>query len=113
MLGSFKQLAETGCVEFLGETYYHSLASLFDSKDEFVEQVNMHRQTIKDLLNFRPKVFVNTEMIFNNLIAKTVEDLGFKAIFTEGVERVLGWRSPNYVYIRKFAFQMILDPKKN
>ncbi|MFH8086421.1 MAG: glycoside hydrolase family 57 protein [Candidatus Aenigmatarchaeota archaeon] len=104
LIDSFKQLAETKCVEFLGETYYHSLASLFEQKNEFIEQVKMHSQTIKDLLNFQPKVFVNTEMIYNNLIAKVVEDLGFKGIFTEGVEKILGWRSPNYVYVRKYAF---------
>ncbi|MGC8812032.1 MAG: glycoside hydrolase family 57 protein [Candidatus Aenigmatarchaeota archaeon] len=104
LIDSFKQLAETKCVEFLGETYYHSLASLFEQKDEFIEQVKMHSQTIKDLLNFKPKVFVNTEMIYNNLIAKIVEDLGFKGIFTEGTEKILGWRSPNYVYARKYSF---------
>jgi len=104
VLESFKQLSQTGCVEFLGETYYHSLASLFESKNEFIEQVNLHSQIIKDLLGYNPTTFVNTEMIYNNLIAKTVEDLGFKAIFTEGIEKVLGWRSPNFVYSRKFLF---------
>ncbi len=108
----FKQLAETKCVEFISETYFHSLSSLFEDKTEFIEQVNMHRQTIKDLFGFNPKTFVNTEMIFNNLIAKIVEDLGFKAIFTEGAERVLGWRSPNYVYIRKYCFPNDPKPEK-
>ena len=42
LLESFKQLGQTGCVEFLGETYYHSLASLFGvDRSEFVEQVKM------------------------------------------------------------------------
>ncbi|MDI6798399.1 MAG: glycoside hydrolase family 57 protein [Candidatus Aenigmarchaeota archaeon] len=112
LLESFKQLAETKCVEFLGETYYHSLSSLFEHKGEFIEQVNMHKQAIKDLLNFKPRVFVNTEMIYNNLIAKIVEDLGFEAIFTEGTERILGWRSPNYVYLRKFCFPGDPRPEK-
>jgi alpha-amylase len=112
VLESFKQLAETGCVEFLEETYYHSLASLFDSQEEFIEQVNAHRRAMKDLLNYKPEVFVNTEMIFNNRIAKIVEDLGFKAIFTEGVEKILGWRSPNYVYTRKFCYPNDPTPDK-
>lgn len=112
VLETFKQLAETGCVEFLGETYYHSLASLFDSKDEFIEQVNMHKQAIKDLLQFEPKFFINTEMIYNNLIAKVAEDLGFKGIFTEGTEKILGWRSPNYIYTRKFCFPNDPPPHK-
>jgi len=112
LIETFKQLAETKCVEFIGETYYHSLASLFDDKTEFIEQVNMHRQIIKDLLGFKPKVFVNTEMIYNNLIAKVVEDLGFKGIFTEGTERILGWRNANYVYVRKFCFPGDPRPEK-
>lgn len=112
LIETFKQLAETKCVEFIGETYYHSLASLFEDKTEFIEQVNMHRQIIKDLLGFKPKVFVNTEMIYNNLIAKVVEDLGFKGIFTEGTERILGWRNSNYVYVRKFCFPGDPTPEK-
>ncbi|MFH7882327.1 MAG: glycoside hydrolase family 57 protein [Candidatus Aenigmatarchaeota archaeon] len=112
LIDLFKQLAETKCVEFVSETYYHSLSSLFDDKTEFIEQVNMHKQAIKDLFGLSPKTFVNTEMIFNNLIAKIVEDLGFKAIFTEGAERILGWRSPNYIYIRKYCFPNDPKPEK-
>lgn len=102
LLESFKQLAQTGCVEFLDETYYHSLASLFGiNRSEFVEQVKMHRQLMKDLFDYEPKVFENTECLYNNAIAKTVADMGYKAIITEGVERILDWRSPNYVYKAK------------
>ena len=40
LIESFKQLVETGCVEFMDETYYHSLASLYGTdRSEFVEQV--------------------------------------------------------------------------
>ena len=101
LLESFKQLAETGCVEFLNQTYYHSLASLYQEKDEFIEQVKMHKQAMKDLLGYTPKVFENTELIYNNAIARTVEKLGFKGIFTEGIEKILGEKSPNYVYTPK------------
>jgi len=102
LLESFKQLAETGCVEFLSQTYYHSLSSLFGiDRTEFVEQVNMHRKRIREVFHYSPRVFENTECIYNNSIAKTVEALGFKAIITESVERVLRWRSPNYVYKAK------------
>jgi alpha-amylase len=101
VLESFKQLAETGCVEFLNQTYYHSLCGLYPTWDEFIEQVNMHKQIIKDLLNFESKVFENTELLYNNAIAKVVEKLGFTGIYTEGVERILKGRSPNYVYSAK------------
>ena len=101
LLESFKQLAETGCVEFLSQTYYHSLASLYPEREEFIEQIRMHHQTVKDLLGYTPKVFENTELLYNNAIAKTVEKLGYKGIFTEGVERILHGKSPNYLYTPK------------
>lgn len=98
LLDSFRQLAETGCVEFLSQTYYHSLASLYPEKDEFMWQVKKHQETIRDLLGQDPVVFENTELIYNNLIARTIEHLGFRGIITEGAERILHGRSPNHVY---------------
>ena len=101
LLESFKQLCETGCVEFLSQTYYHSLASLYPEREEFIDQVRMHKQTMRDLLGYSPKVFENTELLYNNVIAKTIEKLGYRGIFTEGVERILYGKSPNYLYVPK------------
>jgi alpha-amylase len=101
LLESFKQLAKTGCVEFLDQTYYHSISSLYPEKDEFAAQVEMHRETVKSLLGFEPRVFENTELLYNNAIARIAENLGFKGIFTEGVERILHEKSPNYLYTPK------------
>lgn len=101
-LHSFQRLAETGNVEFLSETYYHSLSYLY-SKQEFKEQVKMHTEMIKELFGQEPKVFRNTELIFNNELANTVQDMGYKAILAEGADHVLDWRSPNYVYTAKTA----------
>jgi len=101
LLESFKQLAETSCVEFLSQTYYHSLASLYPEREEFIEQVKMHEQIMKDLLGYTPKVFENTELLYNNAIARTLEALGYEGIFTEGVERILHGKSPNYLYTPK------------
>ena len=91
LLESFKQLAETGCVEFLNQTYYHSISSLYPEKDEFIAQVKMHWQTVKSLIGYAPKVFENTELLYNNTIAKIVEDLGYKGIYMEGVEKIPHW----------------------
>ena len=101
LLETFSQLAETGCVEFLNQTYYHSIASLYPEKDEFIEQVKMHERTVKSLLGYSPTVFENTELLYNNTIAGTVEDLGYKGIFMEGVDKILGEKSPNYIYAPK------------
>jgi alpha-amylase len=98
VLASFQELADTGCVEFLGETYYHSLSFLFN-RDEFAEQVRMHRQLIEELFGQRPCVFRNTELIYNNDLAREIERLGgFKAVLTEGADHILGYRSQNYDY---------------
>jgi alpha-amylase len=88
-------------VEFLEETNYHSLAGLFDDREEFKEQIYEHQNNMKEMLGVKPQVFRNTELLYNNSLAATVEELGYKAILTEGTERLLGDRSPNYVYRAK------------
>jgi alpha-amylase len=107
VLHSFRELAKTGCVEFLDETYYHSLSYLFD-KEEFTEQVKMHREKIKNLFGQEPKVFRNTELIYNNELANFVKDMGYDAIIAEGADHILGWRSPNFIYSPKTADGMKL-----
>ncbi|MFA5364246.1 MAG: alpha-amylase [Candidatus Bathyarchaeia archaeon] len=102
LVESFRQLAQTGCVEFLEETYYHSLASLYDSeRSEFIEQVKLHRERIKDLFGVEPTFIENTELLYNNGIAKTMKEMGYKGTVTEGIEKTLNGRSPNYVYKAK------------
>ncbi len=103
LLETFRQLAKTGRVEFLNQTYYHSIASLYPDKEEFVEQAKMHKQTVKDLLGYTTNIFENTELLYNNTIAKTVETLGYGGIYTEGIERILCEKSPNYIYTPKGA----------
>ncbi|MEM0092790.1 MAG: glycoside hydrolase family 57 protein [Thermofilum sp.] len=97
VLESFQRLSDTGLVEFLDQTYYHSLASLL-SEEEFTEQVLEHRQLMKDYFGREPTSVENTEFIYNTRIACVLGRLGYKVVLTEGVERILGWRSPNYLY---------------
>ncbi len=96
-LESFRMLAATGKVEFLAETYYHSLACLI-SREEFNEQVGMHVNKIHQLMGVVPSVFRNTELIYSDAIGKLADDLGFKGIFADGIEKILGERSPNFLY---------------
>ena len=96
-LESFKALVNTGKVEILAETYHHSLA-WFTSRDEFTQQVDMHRKLIEDTFGQTPTAFRNTELAYNNELAAWADDQGFKAIITEGWEPILDWRSPNFVY---------------
>ena len=100
LLELFAQVARHKRCEVLGQTYFHSLAYLI-SRSEFIEQVEAHRRLVKDLLGAEPRVFENTELIYDNGVAELAERLGFKAVVTEGAERLLGWRSPNYVYRAK------------
>ena len=97
VLDSFRALAETGCVEFLAETYSHSLAAL-SSKEDFVEQVKLHSKMIKDEFGKKPVAFRNTELIYSDQIGEMVAGLGFKTILAEGAKHVMGWKSPNYIY---------------
>ena len=97
VLESFQQLFDTGYVDILSETYYHSLAYLI-SKDEFRDQVKEHRRVIREHFDYKPVVFRNTEAMYNNELAREVEAMGYKGIVAEGWDYYLGWRSPNYVY---------------
>lgn len=97
VLDTFKKLVATGRVEIVAETYYHSLA-FFYSRSEFEHQVEKHRVKIKELFGVDTTSFRNTELSYDNNLAKWADDAGFKAIITEGWDPVLGWRSPNYVY---------------
>jgi alpha-amylase len=97
VLLSFQKLAATGNVEFLAETYAHSLSSL-KSKHEFVNQVNKHREMIRQLFKQDPATFRNTELIYSDEIGETVAGMGFKTMLTEGAKHILGWKSPNFMY---------------
>ncbi len=98
VLESFQELADTGCVEFLAETYYHSLSFLY-SPNEFIEQIKAHRKIIQKLFGQKPRIFRNTELIYNNRLPELIDQFGdFDAIITEGADHILGYRSPNFVY---------------
>ena len=92
-----KKLADTGKVEFLAETYDHSLASLIDP-EEFRIQVKLHSDKIKEIFGVTPKVFRNSELIYSDELAPQLVDMGFKGCITEGAKHILGWKSPDYVY---------------
>lgn len=96
-LQSFKDIVATGRVEIVAETYHHSLA-FFYSHEEFERQVAMHKHKIKEVFGITPQVFRNTELAYNNDVAAWADKAGYKGILSEGWDKVLGWRSPNYVY---------------
>jgi alpha-amylase len=97
VIESFKKLADTGCVEFLAETYAHSLASQRDFSI-FDNQIQKHSAKIEALFGQKPKVFRNTELIYSDQIGANIYKLGFRGMLTEGAKHILGWKSPNYLY---------------
>lgn len=113
VIDSFKRLIDTGRVELLSETYYHSL-SFLRSMPEFRQQVMMHRKKVQDLFGVTPVVFRNTELIFRNDIAKEVSDMGYIGMLAEGADHLLGWRSPSFVYHTKDdpTFRLLLKNYK-
>ncbi len=94
MLNSFPD----NSIDFIGQAHYHSLAGLFHDKGEFRQQLNRHREIINDTFGVTPQVMTNTELIYHNEIGKVASEEGYRGIFTEGVPRILGWRSPNHAY---------------
>jgi alpha-amylase len=107
VIETFQELARSGAVEFLAETYNHSLAFLY-SREEFRAQVDLHRAKMKSLFGQEPRVFRNTELIYNNDLANFVSHMGYDGILSEGPDTVLGSRSPNFVYRPAHAPKMKL-----
>lgn len=101
-LDSFRELYGTGCVEFICEPYYHSLAAVQDPS-EFEHQVRKQQKALKDYFGAEATTFVNTDMVYNDALGEQIAALGFKTVITEGVRHILGWRSPNYVYGSAYA----------
>ena len=92
-----KKLADTGKVEFLAETYAHSLSSLTDY-DEFISQVKVHNEKLHEMFGVKPKVLRNTELVYCDEMAPVIASMGYKGVITEGAKHILGWKSPNYIY---------------
>lgn len=97
VVNSFRELAATGLVEFLGGTYSHSLASL-QSPEAFREEAGHQQQAIRELTDREPEVFMNTEMIYSDEIGSGIAAMGFKGVVTEGARHILGWKSPDFLY---------------
>lgn len=97
VLESFKRLAETGCVEFLAETYSHSLSAL-KCREEFEAQVKAQTAKIEQHFGIKPTTFRNTELIYSDEIGAMVADMGYKVMLSEGAKHILGWKSSNYLY---------------
>jgi len=97
VIDGLRELEKTGCVEFLAETYAHSLSSLYDP-EEFRIQIKQHSDRIEQLFGQKPTVVRNTELIYSDDIAEMVYEMGYSKMITEGAKHILGWKSPNYVY---------------
>jgi alpha-amylase len=94
VLEKFRALAETGKVEFLAETYYHSLSFLY-SKAEFAKQVTMQRDKMLQHFNQKPQVFRNTELIYRDDLGEFVRLMGYKGVMAEGWANALPDENPN------------------
>lgn len=109
VLRSFRSLADTGSVEFLAETRYHSLASIV-ADDEFIEQVESHREQVEEFFGVKPTVFRNTELVYSNSIGSKVARLGFKGTICDDIDRILLERDRHQVYVHPLlpSFKLLL-----
>lgn len=110
VIDSFKELSDTGCVEFLAGTYAHSLSSIYDEA-EFKQQVKQQCDKIQILFGKKPTSFCNTDLIYSDEIGNVVSEMGFKGILTEGARHILGWKSPNYLYSHPYNKSIKLMPR--
>lgn len=92
-----QQLNDTGCVEFLAETYSHGFSSL-KNEDTFRDEVHRLCKKVKSLFGQDPKIFRNSCLIYSDDIGELVASMGFKGMLAEGAKHVLGWKSPHFVY---------------
>jgi alpha-amylase len=97
LIDQIRRMVDRGQAEIIDETFYHSLAFFF-SREEFEDQVRIHTEKIEQLFGVKPRIFRNTELSYNDELAKWAEEKGYKGILAEGWDAVLGWRSPNFVY---------------
>ena len=97
VIGLLQELNETGCVEFLAETYSHGFSSL-KNEETFRDEVQRLCKTVKLLFGQEPKIFRNSALIYSDEIGELVASMGFKGMLAEGAKHVLGWKSPHYVY---------------
>ena len=97
MIDVLKELAATGCVEFIVTPYAYSLASVY-SDTEAIEQLQSQQAVVKQLLGVESTTAGLTELLYSDEIAIQLHKMGFKAVMTEGAKHILSWKSPNYVY---------------
>lgn len=112
VIDSFKELAKTGCVEFLAEPYAHSLASVFDA-EEFRQQIKRHAFKIEALFGKKPSTFFNSEMIYSDEIGEIVSSMGYKTMLVDQTKHILGWKSPNYLYSHAYISKLKLLVREN
>lgn len=98
VLNSFAKLVDTKQVDLLGSTFSHSLVTLTNKKKELVSQIRDHQAKTKFLFGVKPQVFVNSDLMYSDLMGKDIADAGYRAMITNGAPKTLEWRSPNYVY---------------
>lgn len=96
-LQSFRDLAATGCVEFVAGTYSDSLASLA-GEEPFRDEVARHTEIIRREFGQTPRTLYNTAMLYSDSIGAMAASMGYQTMLGEGARHLLGWKSPNYVY---------------
>ncbi|HEY3360471.1 MAG TPA: glycoside hydrolase family 57 protein [Methanosarcina sp.] len=98
LIESFRELEETGSVEFTGSCSYHSLSSLYPDLSWFKEEVLLYRKLLRELFGITPETFVNTELLYTEKVGKILTDLGFKCLIAEGSKNLMNGYDPVHVF---------------
>jgi len=103
VLNSFRTLSDCGTIEFAGGTAYHSIVSLSDYKEEFKKQIKRHYERIEYFFDQTPQLFINSDLLYSDDISGIVAETGYPAMLTNGTQKILQWRSPNFLYSNKHS----------
>jgi len=98
LLESFRELRESGSIEFTGSCRYHSLSSLYPDLSWFKEEVLIYRETLRELLGVIPKTFVNTELLYTEMAGSMLTDMGFRCLIAEGSRNILNGYDPVNIF---------------
>lgn len=97
LLPLLQRLVRTHRCALVSETYYHSLAFLLPSP-ELEEEVEMHRNALRELFQVEPTVLRMTELAYSDDLAKFAEHHRFRGMLAEGWEGMLRGEEPTHVF---------------
>lgn len=100
MVKKIRASVESGNLELLGGTYYHSLTSIY-SKESFTDEASKHKEKLKTTFNAVPVHFYNTENIYYNELPQLLQKNGYVSTFGASIDWYLGKEKDKRIFNSK------------